>query len=205
MFYQVRVAPKDKDSLRFLWWPNGDHDLNPIPHRMKVHVFGAKSSPSCAAFALKQTAKEFGKLFSPEESEMVFKCFYVGNWLTSVDYEISNRKMIDDLTNPLEMGGFKLTKWLSTSKLVMETVPQEERAKEIKNPCLTNIKNRVLRMIWNVKEDLIQFEVNAEDKVLTCQFILSITNCLFDPLGLVVPVIVEARLISRDVCKQKID
>ena len=53
MFYQVRVAPKDKDSLRFLWWPNGDLNLDPIPHRIKEHVFGAKSSPSCAAFALK--------------------------------------------------------------------------------------------------------------------------------------------------------
>ena len=103
------------------------------------------------------------------------------------------------------MGEFKLTKWLSTSKLVMETVPQEERAKEIKNLCLTNVENRVLGMIWNVKEEVFRFEVNAEAKLLTRRFILSITNRLFDPLGLVAPVIVEARLIFRDVCKQKID
>ena len=205
MFYQVRVAPKDKDSLRFLWWPNGDVDLDPIPHRMKVHVFGAKSSPSCAAFALKQTAKEFGKLFSPKVSETVFKCFYVDDLLTSVSDEIGACKMIEDLTNLLKMGEFKLTKWLSTSQLVMETVPQKERAKEIKNLCLTNVENRVLGMIWNIKEDVFQFEVNAEAKLLTRRFILSITNRLFDPLGLVAPVIVEARLIFRDVCKHKID
>ena len=103
------------------------------------------------------------------------------------------------------MGGFKLTKWLSTSQVVMETVPQEERAKEITNLCLTNVENRVLGMIWHIKEDVFRLEVNAEAKLLTRRFILSITNRLFDPLGLVAPVIVEARLIFRDVCKQKID
>ena len=87
----------------------------------------------------------------------------------------------------------------------METVPQEERAKEIKNLCLTNVKNRVLGMMWNVKKDVFRFKVNAEAKLLTRRFILSTTNRLFDPLGLVAPVIVEARLIFHDVCKQKID
>lgn len=24
MFYQVKVPPKDRDYMRFLWWPNGD-------------------------------------------------------------------------------------------------------------------------------------------------------------------------------------
>ena len=113
--------------------------------------------------------------------------------------------MIEDLTNLLKMGGFKLTKWLSTFKLVIETVPQEERAKEIKNLFLTNVENRVLGMVWNVKEDVFRFEVNAEDKLLTRRFVLSITYRLFEPLGLVAPVIVKARFLFREVCKQNID
>ena len=24
MFYQIRVCPRDRDCVRFLWWPNGD-------------------------------------------------------------------------------------------------------------------------------------------------------------------------------------
>ena len=56
MFYQVLVTPDDRDALRFLWWPDGNLKEDPMPHRMKVHVFGAKSSPTCASFALRQTA-----------------------------------------------------------------------------------------------------------------------------------------------------
>ena len=60
MFYKVRVAPCDRDELRFFWWPEGDLDTSPVIYRMKVHPFGARSSPSCASYCLRQTAKEFG-------------------------------------------------------------------------------------------------------------------------------------------------
>lgn len=56
MFHQVRVPEEDRDFLRFLWWPGGDTTQEPVPYRMMVHLFGAVSSPSCAAYALKRTA-----------------------------------------------------------------------------------------------------------------------------------------------------
>ena len=56
MFYQTKMAQKDRDCLRFLWWPDGELSLNPEVYRMKVHSFGAKSSPSCATFCLWETA-----------------------------------------------------------------------------------------------------------------------------------------------------
>ena len=37
MFHQVRCTPKDRDSLRFLWWPNGDLNAEPAHFRMNVH------------------------------------------------------------------------------------------------------------------------------------------------------------------------
>ena len=61
MFHQVICAPEDRDCLRFLWWPQGDLSKEPLPYQMTVHLFGAESSPSCAAFALLETVKQFGK------------------------------------------------------------------------------------------------------------------------------------------------
>jgi len=45
MFYLIRVCPRDRNCLRFLWWPNGDLTQKVTPYRMKVHLFGATSSP----------------------------------------------------------------------------------------------------------------------------------------------------------------
>ena len=58
MFHQVRVNPEDHSTLRFLWWPNGNLDLEPEEYMMTMHPFGAVSSPSCANFALKKTAAD---------------------------------------------------------------------------------------------------------------------------------------------------
>lgn len=45
VFHQVRVPAKDKDLLRFLWWPKGDTAQEVEEYRMSVHLFGATSSP----------------------------------------------------------------------------------------------------------------------------------------------------------------
>lgn len=58
MFHQVKVIPKDRDVLRFLWWPEGKLENKPREYRMTVHLFSATSSPACAGYALRRTAKD---------------------------------------------------------------------------------------------------------------------------------------------------
>ena len=61
MFCQVRVTPKHRNLLKFLWWKDDNYENPPEEYRMAVHLFGAKSSPSCASFCLKRTAEESQK------------------------------------------------------------------------------------------------------------------------------------------------
>ena len=81
MFQQVKVNPEDRDSLKFLWWLNGDSSKDPEAHRMTVHLFGATSSPSCCSFCLKQVAVEFGCSFSSKATEAIERGFYVDDCL----------------------------------------------------------------------------------------------------------------------------
>ena len=71
MFHQVRVNPEDRSALRFLWWPDGNLDLEPEEFMMTVHLFGAVSSPSCANFALRKTATDNQEDFSNEAVKTV--------------------------------------------------------------------------------------------------------------------------------------
>ena len=101
MYYQVRVSPSNKDALRFFWWPEGNLDAEPLVHRMKVHLFVAKSSPRCASFCLRETAREFGKFFDPQIAEIVFKNFYADDCLVSVNSVKSAIQVVKDLRSLL--------------------------------------------------------------------------------------------------------
>ena len=64
---------------RFLWWPNGEVKQQPEIYRMTVHLFRATSSPSCAAFALRQVAIDYRPEIEPYVTSAVEKNFYVDN------------------------------------------------------------------------------------------------------------------------------
>lgn len=77
MFYQVHVVEKDRDLLRFSWWPEGDISKPLEVYRMKAHLFGAVSSPSIANFALRQTADDNQKHYSDEVMKTTKANFYM--------------------------------------------------------------------------------------------------------------------------------
>ena len=115
MFHQVKVTPEDCNALRFLWWPDGDVTAQPEELMMAVHLFDRVSSPSCANFVLKKTAKDNKTSFDPEIIRTVKRDFYVDDCLKSVTSDKSAIFLVDNLIELLRRGGFPLTKWLSNS------------------------------------------------------------------------------------------
>ncbi|XP_069977487.1 uncharacterized protein [Penaeus vannamei] len=60
MLCQVKVPLEDRDVFRFSWWPDGDINKPLCDYRMNVHVIGARSSPSCVNYALRNIAEDHG-------------------------------------------------------------------------------------------------------------------------------------------------
>ena len=202
MFHQVRIMPEDRDCFRFLWWPNGNLSKPPAVHRMLVHIFGATSSPCCATYCMRQSAVQFGSNFDPAISEVINRDFYVDDCLTSTDSVQSAIALVQGLRELLSLGGFRLTKWISSSPEVLRSIPLEERSKSFTSVNLENNTNeRVLGVHWNVSSD--EFGLNVKDnlkrKVFTRRLVLSTVNSLYDPLGFVAPVILVARILQQKV------
>ena len=83
MFYQVRVPEDQRSYLRFLWWPEGNLEIEPIDYEMCVHLFGGISSPSCSNFALRRTADDSEDEFGSEAAMTLKRNFYVDDMLKS--------------------------------------------------------------------------------------------------------------------------
>ena len=110
MFHKVKVNPQDTNALRFLWWPEGDLKKEPIDCRMLVHLFGANSSSSTAAFALRHTVELFGNDYSPDAVNVVLGNFYADDMLMSTDSVKDGIQLANEVKEMLSRAGFDLHK-----------------------------------------------------------------------------------------------
>ena len=96
-FLQIQVPEQQRRYLRFLWT---DEDGKLMPYQYNRHVFGVKSSPTCANYTLQQFAKLFG-LKHPIASQVIMDNFYVDDMLLSVHTIEQASKVIHDLKSLL--------------------------------------------------------------------------------------------------------
>ena len=205
MFHQVHVSPNDCDALRFLWWPNNDLNSEPEEYQMMVHLFGATSSPSCANFGLRRTAEDNCQEFSKEAVDSVKDNFYVDDCLKSVPPETKAIGLVNELHSLLSKGGFRLTKWISNSRKVIDSIPLSERAGSVKDLLLDQLPiERALGVRWDVESDTFGFKISVKDSPATRRGILSVVSSVYDPLGFAAPFTLLAKALLQDLCRKNL-
>jgi hypothetical protein len=211
MFHQVIVDPRDRDVLRFLWWPYGDLTKQLVEYRMTKHVFGAKFSPRIADFFLKKTSDLEKDGIEPEAVETVKKNMYVDDLMKSTNTTQKAVNLVDQLRELLARGGFRLTKWCSNDREVLAAIPESERAKSVANFEIEHLPTEsTLGVTWNVEEDKFVWEISQErftvvsNKPKTRRGILSVIYSMFDPLGFIAPFTMKAKLLLQMLSRMKI-
>ncbi|XP_077983297.1 uncharacterized protein LOC144438141 [Glandiceps talaboti] len=173
---------------------------------MVAHLFGAVSSPAYANIALHQTAIDNKQGFNSEVVDGIFRNFYVDDFLKSIDTDEQGIVMAKETRELCQKGGFRLTKWISTSKAVNNSIPVEERAKtllyDLDQP--DQQIERALGVVWSVDTDTFGFKINLKDEPYTRRGILSKISTIFEPLGIAAPFVLPARILLQSLCKQNI-
>ena len=202
MFHQVRVPVAQRDVLRFLWWPNGDLDQRPATYRMTAHLFGGTWSPAACVFALRQTALDFAHLYGDEAAYTVNKNFYVDDCLKSVDNTQEGKQLIQRLRSLVSEGGFHLSKWTSNDPELLDDIPLPDRSRA-QNEAVpgSSLEEHALGVQWSVCSDHLGYAVRVPERPVTKRGLLSTLSSVFDPLGLVSPFVLHARLIVQDLCR----
>ena len=88
--------------------------------------------------------------------------------------------------------------------MVLNSITPSERAKDVQNVDVFSEElpiERTLGVQWCVESDTFQFRVHFNDKPLTRRGIMSSVSSIFDPLGLVAPVLLMGKRILQTLCR----
>ncbi|XP_042867570.1 uncharacterized protein LOC122250282 [Penaeus japonicus] len=164
---------------------------------MTVQLFGGIWSPTCASFALHKTLKGRRNAMMEEAK----RNFYDDDLLLSTHSEKEAIDYVQQLQRKLKEGGFRLTKWLSNSRAVMASISPTERNTSIRDVNLLGDLpiDRALGMIWDLHNDTLKVRTTTPSKPCTCRGILSIMSSMYDPLSVLSPFTVRAKMIFQEV------
>jgi hypothetical protein len=128
-FLNIEIDPCDRDCLRFLWVGNIHKDeVKPVEYRFCRVVFGVNCSPFLLNTTLQHHLERFSK-GNPELTRKLKDSFYVDDLVTGEQTPEHALSLYQASRNNLASGEFKLRKWLSNSKLVLEKIQSKEEIK----------------------------------------------------------------------------
>ena len=119
---------------------------------------------------LKRTATDKEEQNGTLVTETLRKNFYVDDCLRSVNSEGTAVELIEGIRQSCKKGGFRLTKFTSNRRAVRESIPVDERSKEVKFIALEcdNLPvERVLGIRWCIQSDRFGFRIVVNSKPFT--------------------------------------
>ena len=164
--------------MRFLWRPTRNEPVQIYEYQR--HVFGAKSSPTCANDALKRLAIENEDEF-PIAAKTTQNIFYMDDFIKSVETHEEAIKVFKQLQPLLSKHGFELRKWITNSDVVTNAIPEDLRSiRDTKQfevePSKEGSSDDSLQVCRSTSKEV--------ETPITQRKILSVISSVFDPLGL---------------------
>ena len=204
MFHQVLTNYDDQQALRFLWRDNPNQVFE--DYAMTGHVFGKVDSPCCVNWGLKRTALDQKDSVSENVIDAVLHKFYMDDYLDSFNNLTTAVATILSVSSLLKNGGFHLTKWASNSIDILNNLPKDDISPKIANLDLANLPiERTLGIVWDPKSDQITVQLLSKELEDTKRGLLSSVSSIFDPLGIVNPALLEAKLLTQELWRRKLE
>ncbi|XP_055614854.1 uncharacterized protein LOC129761166 [Toxorhynchites rutilus septentrionalis] len=198
MYRQVRVHNDDTGLQRIFFRFSPDEPIR--VYELTTVTYGLTPSSFLAIRALHQLAADEGAKY-PEAAKAIIRDFYVDDYIggaSSVDEAIQLQKDLDTL---MKNGGFTLRK-CSNKPEVLAGISVEHLGNNLSVSFDISPKEKVkaLGITWEPGTDQLRFYycITASEQAWTRRNILSSIAKLFDPLGLISPVIIVAKMLMQE-------
>lgn len=198
MYRQVLIAQQDSAFQKILY--RFDRNQPVQTYRLKTVTYGLSPSSFLATRTLMQLAEDEGDNY-PKAKPVLQKDFYVDDLISGSDSVEGAIQLRDELNELLMKGGFSLRKWCSNSLGVLKDLSPEQVATQSTVTFQEEESIKTLGISWEPASDTFKLEVNINDndETLTKRRVLSQIAQLFDPLGLIAPVILQAKVLMQQI------
>ena len=206
-FLHIKLNNEQRDLTRFLWFKNPDKinyknfDENElIEYRMCRVLFGINASP----FVLNATLQHHIRTANdPEFENELIKSLHVDDLTTSTETVADAELFVDKTKDHLSKASFNLRKFQSNSKELESKL--QAKYGETDNPTVTG-KTKVLGVIWDKENDELCFELKTLMNLKpTKRNVLKALASIYDPLGLINPIVLTLKLFFQKLCLNKLD
>ncbi|XP_011858761.1 PREDICTED: uncharacterized protein LOC105556289 [Vollenhovia emeryi] len=195
MYRQIRVRENQCKLQRILWRFNQEEKIK--TYELQTVTYGEACSAFLVIRALHQAARDLQHRF-PKASEIIIHDFYVDDLLTGGNDIKLLSCLKEEIITILGTAKFELHKWKSNHPALMSADGHAPTAVQIGEG------TKVLGQSWDTKLDTFRYTTGAADRAQrpTKRQALSSIAQVFDPLGLLGPVITRAKIPRRILCDE---
>lgn len=189
MYRQVKVKAEQCRLQRIVWRFSPEEEIQ--TYELQTVTYGEACSAFLAIRSLNEIAKELQHRF-PKAAEIITRDFYVDDLLTGDDDINSLSQLKEEITTILQAAKFELHKWKANHSSLIETG-------ENKAVLQLSRDTKILGQLWDTQADTFGYTAQSSEQLSkpTKRHVLSCIAQLFDPLGLLGPVITRAKIIMQ--------
>ncbi len=212
MFLRVGMHQTDRDVHRYLW-RNLNENIAPKEYRMTCVTFGINQSPFSANATVKTHVKPYIK--HSRAAREIHENMYVDDELTGGDNVQEVIELRRDIQGLCAQANLPLLKWVSNSPEVMMSVDESLRGiggivslgEEEEILDTSAVQSKALGVKWNTYTDMLVFTSQdlLDAPIETKRQICSLVPKIFDPLGLLSPFVIRAKVMMQQLWLLKLD
>lgn len=194
MYRQVLVHPSQTGLQRILWRSEHANDID--TYELTTLTYGRASASYLATRSLNHLADRYSSRY-PIGSKHAKRDFCVDDLLTGADTFQEAMELRDEVIKLLRLGSFELSKWASNCPELLEGIQDRNGESVVIN---NDADSGILGIKWNQSKDTFYFayEPDTSYAIVSKRTVLSEVAKLFDPLGLLGPITVVAKLIIQE-------
>nr|CAD2207939.1 unnamed protein product [Meloidogyne enterolobii] len=199
-FLQIQLRTQDRDVTRFLWLKDiqlPPENQNLVCYRFTRVLFGVISSP----FLLIATILHHLETIDHPLSEEIKSNLYMDNIILGAKNEREVKEKYLEMIKIFEKASMKIREFCTSPREYNQLFEEAD-----KHPGIEKGNIKFLGINWQIEKDKYSQKLPGKSySSMNKRELLSLIHSNFDPLGLIGPTLLPAKLLYQKVCNRNID